>query len=333
MPPEQSDLTPESSEGVVTQDVPANEAEASSSGADQGDTSESMLDAVRSAIGMDEEEAESPPAERVTESPEEGEPVDRDEMLLATLDALKDDKLPLHKIQRFRETITENKSLKGQLDVVKPAIDRLNEINESARRAGFTADEIAEFFSAPILAATDPAKAHEIVSKFQSRLALASGAQLPADLQDDIDNGYVSEERARELARLRAVATRAQADEQERAAQVQRQQEVSHATKMVDAVNNFQKQLMTTDPDYTPTKHEMVKEALQLLAMREGRPQTEEQAVALAKKAHETVTKRLSQFQPQRRPQQQPSGRRINAPAQTRPSTMKEAIQGALNSG
>lgn len=328
---EQTDLTPESSEGVVTQDVPADEAEARSSGADQGESHASMLDAVRSAVGMDDEDAESPPAERVTEQPPaEDEPVDRDAMLLAALDELKDDKVPLHKIQRFREVLSENKALKGQFDVVKPAVDRLNSINEAARRAGFTPEEVADYFNAAALAKDDPAKAHEIVSRFASKLAQSAGTQLPEDLQRQVDDGYVTEELARETARLRAEAARAKIAEQ-LAAETQQREAVFKAQQgIAEAVNNYQRQLMSTDPDYTPTKHEMVKEALELLVVREGRPPNPDAALQMAKRAVETVNKRLSQFRPTPRQVTQPSGRRINAPAQSSPKSMREAIERTL---
>ena len=334
MAAEQSEQVPESSTGIESQDGQPNAAdEARSSGADQGESPSTLLDAVRSAVGMDDEEAESPTAKRVTEAepPDEGEPADRDAMLLDALDKLKDDKMPLHKIQRFREVLGENRTLKSQFDSVRPAIDRLNEINAAARRAGFTAEEMAEFFNAPALAKDDPAKAHEIVSKFAARLAQAAGTQLPADLQQEVDDGYVTEERARETARLRAAAERAKVNETLDAEDRERGEVVRLQNQIADSVNEQQRQWMKSDPDYTPAKHQMVSEQLELLVRRSGRPADEQGAVAMAKLAYDTVNKRLSQFLPKPRQVTHASGRRINAPAQSAPKTMREAIVRVLD--
>lgn len=336
MPTEQSDQIPASSEGIETQDVAADEAVARSSDASQDEGPKSMADAVRAVLEPEPEDpAESSPAERVeAEAEPEGEPeepADRDATLLKMLDELKDPKTPLHKLERFREVLSENKALRSQFEAVRPAIDRLAEVNDAARRVGLTPDEVAEFFHAPILANENPAKAHEIVSKFAERLAQAAGAKLPDDLRREVDDGYITEERAKEVALLRAEAERSKSSAQFESELAQRQQVQQRQEKIVSAVNEYQTRLMSSDPSYTPAKHAMVKEALELLVIREGRPDSPEKAVELAKRAHDTVSKRLAEFAPRPRELRQPSGRRINAPAQTAPKSMKEAVERALS--
>jgi hypothetical protein len=336
MPLDTSSMTADSSEAVDREDVTPGEGVAQSSSADQDEAPSTMLDAVRAVLEHDEDEgAESSPAERVESDADPGhepaEPADRDEALLRTIDELKDASVPLHKIERFRELLTESKSLKGQLDAVRPAVDRLAEINDAARRIGLTPDDVAELMTAPIVAKDDPAKAHEILSRFASRFAEASGKELPGDLQTAVDDGEISEERAREVAQLRAAAKRAETERQVTSEDNTRREVEERLGKIVTAVNGFQRQIMTSDPNYTPAKHQMVKEAMELLIVREGRPDSPEKAVELAKRAHETVTSRLKELAPSPRQLRQPSGRRINSPAQGTPKTMREAVERAIS--
>lgn len=328
----------------AVEDVTAGEADASSSsaGQDGGEDQRSLLDVVRSALPeasfedeeqhVEPEPAESSPAEAVAQEPEESgdEPEkDRDAVVLELLDKLKDDKVPLHKIERFREILEEKRQLRKQWDQVAPAVDKLNEINQAARLAGLTPDDLADFYAAPLLARQDPAKAREAISRLSAKLGLET-QPLPPELQRKVDDGYIDEESAREVVKARKEAEDARREAQIRDEDRQREAAQQTGQKMAEAVDRFQKSVIESDPDYSPAVHKLVRKELTRLMMVEGKPSSPDQAVALAEKAYKTVKDDLAPFRAPPKPKSSPSGRRINTPAVPQPKTMLEAVENAL---
>jgi len=346
MPRETDELEPESSAGSEKENDAAEPAPESSPGKDEGP--KSLLDAVKSAVAPDDDEKPEAHAESSAAEGEESESADKkgdeeteagtaeepdsDKQLLALLDQLKDKNVPLNKIERFRELLESNRELKGRNESLSQLETRIAEINRAAARVGLSADDLAKFYSFPMLLAEKPEEAlaylREITGQWEGRL----GAALPADLKQRVEAGYLDEESAKEIARLRAQAsmtehrTKFDAAERDREAQAARQKEIRNA------VNGYQKTLMETDPDYTPEKHAMVADALAVMVAREGPPASVDAAKAMAKKAYETVNDRLKAFQPARRSVTRTSGGRgNNRPAKSEPKTMLEAISGALD--
>ena len=340
MDPNEKDL-PESSPGSDT-DVQAAEADAISSGADQDEgEGKSLLDVVRSALNEpgDEDEGEEKPepaesstaevAGQESEESDEGPEKDQDAALIELLDNLKDGSVPLNKIQRFREILEDRKQLKAKWDQVAPAIDRLQEINQAARLAGLEPDDLADFYAAPLLAKQDPTKAREAIARLAGKLGL-SEQPLPPDLQRKVDDGYLDEASAREV-----IAARREAEDAKREARLkdedrQREAQQQLVRSMGDAVNRYQQSLIENDPDYSPAVHKLVRKELERLMFTQGRPESVDGALSMAKSAYETVKSDLAPLRSVPKPKSTPSGRRINAPAVSAPKSMEEAIARAL---
>ena len=305
----------------------------------------SLLDVVRSAVepdtleGQDDVDAPSAKAEsssaegeagKETPAKPDGKDDVSDDALLATLDQLKAD-VPLGKIERFREVLLENRQLKGATEQYRALDETLNDIGADARRMGLTADDLAALFAWPRLLAADPAKAVEQIRMFASQWEERVGATLPADLQKRVEEGFLDEAGAKEMAKLRAESaltkTRADVDAQDRErAGIQHRQ-----NSIRDSVNAYQAELRAHDPDYTPEKHAMTIDALTTLVHVRGVPTTVEDARAMAKEAYDTVSARLKVFKPAPRSIANPSvGRRLNKPAESQPKSMREAIERSL---
>lgn len=333
----------ESSTAAAGQDVQADEAEARSSGADQDVAApeRTMLDVVRDALKATDDdeadeakepEAESSPAEAVAQEAEEStdEPIDRDAEVLELLAKLKDQNVPLGKIQRFQEVLGKNKQLQAQWDEVAPAIERLTELSQAARLAGLTPDDMSDFYSLPLLAAQDPAKAREAIARVAEKLGLGGNA-LPPDLQSKVDDGYVDETTAREMQQLRRekeqLQRRSQIDGEDR----QREAIAQQSRGMAEAVDKYQKSIHESDPDYTPHVHNLVRKELERLVLKEGRPADVNGAVRMAEAAYKSVKDDLAPMRQQPRPVSSPSGRRINAPGTSQPKSYLEAVQRGLD--
>jgi hypothetical protein len=305
-----------------------------------------LLDAVKSALDVKNIEDEDEPVvikSKAEPSTAEGDkpgsegdkkPDTKDDVsdtaLLAALEKFKGD-VPLNKIERFREVLDENKSLKGANERYREMDSTLAAIGRDAQKMGLSHDDMAQLFAWPRLLASDPKAAVEALQAFTATWQEKVGHSLPADLKGKVDDGVLDEATAKEVAQLRATTnldrTRHEAEtkEREQTSAAQRSKEIH------DSVNAYQAELKASDPDYTPEKHELVVDALTALVTKHGVPKTVADARGMAKVAYDTVSKRLERFKPQPRAVASPAvGRRLSKPAEAQPKSMREAIENAL---
>jgi peptidoglycan hydrolase-like protein with peptidoglycan-binding domain len=332
---------PESSTGADPQDVSqqATAAPAESSDATPDVGPDSMLAAVKAALEQDRKPEESSTSEAEgtgqTEAVAEGTQTaaDPDSELRRLLDELTDDKTQLGKVQRFKAVLDENKTLRQQLESVRPAVDRVQEIANAARMLGLTPDEVSDYFEAVSLAKDDPNAAFEKVDKIRSKFATVAGRELPPDLVKRVEDGFLDKDGAQELAQARALnqrlRTQAEIDNEQREAERHR----TALTQMKDAVGRVEIELRSSDPDLTPAKYQMVRDQVLLRKQLAGRePSSPEEAVTWVREAHKTVTDRLKEIMPRAEPRRDPPARRINSPAKAEPSSMLEAVRAGLES-
>lgn len=350
MPDEElSKETPEPESSPGSEPAPDESADQKAASADSSPAKDedrkSLLDVVKNALDVKELEDDDAPIERATKaepstaegeskSKDSGKPDTKDDVsdnaLLAALEKLKAD-VPLNKIERFREVLNENRQLKGANEQFRALDDTLTTIGNDARKMGLSNEEVAQLFAWPRLLAKDPNAAVEQLQGFAARWQEKVGQTIPTDLRQKIDDGFLDEPTAKEVAQLRAQSAldkqrvQVETEDRERSTQQQRQTEIR------DAVNSYQAELKSSDPDYTPEKHAMVVDALTALVTKHGVPTTVVDARGMAKAAFDTVSKRLEAFKPQPRALSSPTvGRRLNKPAEAQPKSMREAIENAL---
>lgn len=325
---------------------PAPDAPADSSPAKDEDK-KSLLDAVKGALEVTDSEddmdalvdikskAEPSPAEG--DKPEidgDKKPDTKDDVsddaLLAALDKFKGD-VPLHKIERFREVLAENKSLKGANERYREIDGTLAAIGRDAQKMGLSQDDMAQLFSWPRLLASDPKGAVEKLQAFTAVWQEKVGQTLPADLRQKVDDGVLDDTTAAEVASLRATTALERTRNEAETAERERASSAARTKEIHDSVNAYQAELKAKDPDYTPEKHELVVDALTALVTKHGLPKTVADARGMAKAAYDSVSKRLQAFKPAPRAVASPSvGRRLNQPAEAQPKSMREAIENAL---
>lgn len=325
----------------------AEEAAPAESSPAKDEDKKTLLDAVKSALDVKNIEDEDAPvdlkskaepstAEGVDPAPDGDKKPDTkddtsDDALLAALEQLKAGDVPLNKIERFREVLSENRQLKGANEKFRQLDATFTDIGNDARRMGLSEEDLAQLFVWPRLLAKDPKAAVEQLQAFTATWQEKVGQRMPADLRQKVDDGLMDEATAQEVSQLRATSslekTRTQADAAER----EQESITRRQTEVRDSVNKYQAELKASDPDYTPEKHEMVVDALTALVTKQGVPQTVAEARVMAKSAYDTVSKRLEAFKPPPRAVASPSiGRRLNKPAESQPKSMREAIEQAL---
>jgi len=163
------------------------------------------------------------------------------------------------------------------------------------------------------------------------------GEQLPPELQQRVDAGYLTAEDAKAVSRAQADANLANA----RAQQVQERQQVNEAVqrqqeatnRTLDSVDVWEKATLKSDPDFH-LKRKDVAELVELEilkeANRQGKPwfPNPDEAVKLSKAALETVNKRYSRFTP--KPTEiRPANGSVSARSTAEPKSFLEAVRAA----
>ena len=169
---------------------------------------------------------------------------------------------------------------------------------------------------------------------------LAAGEAYSSDLQEAIDLGEITEDRAKELTRLRAEGQRSQDLLKRQTQENEKRQTVDQRSQTVaqiaSAVNAREAELKVSDPDYAQKQAAVLEymgrqlERLKKLGATES--VTKDDMVALVNEAHEYATKVTVpkvQADPARQAPRRPTASSISRGGPT-PRTTKEAIEMAI---
>lgn len=294
-----SDATPESSTDTTKE------------GAKPKSTLELVKEALKPADPASKDASTESPADA---DPEKGKAETENSQAKQDSDA-EDEKLPFHNHPRWKAVIGENKAMKEQLKDVeiikteaaewKQKAEGLDVIQNFVKQSGLQADEVDTGFQvmAAIKSATEfggsPQTALDILVPIVQQLQAMSGNVLPDDLQKKVDDGYVDEETAREIARLRAETARtsqqakvAQSRVEDISQQTQQEAQARFVAEINSAVTAWENDWKTKDADYK-LKEPLVKAEIITLIQRLGEPPTANDAILLANHARDEVNKRL----------------------------------------
>lgn len=159
-----------------------------------------------------------------------------------------------------------------------------------------------------------------------------TGQQLPRDLQQQVNQGYVSPEIARELAQRRAQGQFNQGRMQQQEAAIRQNQAQTRAQLVRQTVVDWERQTRASDPDYD-LKADVVRRTAQALMQENGPPQTPEQALQVVKAAYEEVNGHMRRFRPQPKPTSRTpasTGQQGGSTPVAEPKSMMEAAVQAL---
>lgn len=317
-PPVSQDVAdPEPSTGAEGTDAPESNQEAPE------DYSGGLMDAIEEAVGSSSEDEDADSADSVSEmTPDDGE-TDADADDKPKADGESDEagegeedengeKLPpFHQHPRWQEMIRDRNDLRAQVDQFRERATEYDKIHQFMETNGLTPDEVARSIQTMALIRNNPAQAREVLAREMEQLDRFTGNRLPDDLERDVQDGYITPERAQELARLRNEQsfTQRQADQQRQAAeaarrQAEQQQVESQQTQALEsqknAVRQWETQLKSRDPDYERIQPLVYRE-LRMLAQDQP-ARTPDEAVELAKTALKNVKAQVRQLTPKREP-------------------------------
>lgn len=240
---------------------------------------------------------------------------------------------PFHDHPRWKEMVAERDRLK-QLQEPAENYQRLTEYME---HNALSPEEVAEGFQIMALMKQDPAQARQILEQKMQALQPFDPGYIPPDLQQDVEAGAITQERAQELAQLRAQgnmsqfqAQRAQqqAERERQQGQTLRQQQQGQA--LATAVNQWEQELQAKDADYAQ-KAPWVRDRLRALMQEKGKPGDPDSAVKLAKQAYKDVNDRLKPLSKQNKRPSKPTPSGGSSQANKEPSSLNEAIDQAID--
>jgi hypothetical protein len=182
-----------------------------------------------------------------------------------------------------------------ELDTLRTPAQQYGLIEQYMSENQLSPAEVTTGFKIMALMKADPAAAREALLDQLQMLNQFLGHALPADLQQQVDEGYVTEDVARELAYRRNNDVRVQQQQHQQTVQQQEQQAQQQFQavrgQMAQAVASWETQIRQGDPDYAAKEPFVVRELQALQA--QYRIETPEQAVQLARMAYDNVTKSL----------------------------------------
>jgi hypothetical protein len=280
-----------------------------------------LLSAVRSVI----DPASSKPAEGDSSTPKEGE---ADSSKTSAEDPEKSDVEDETKpvpYARFKEVIQERNSLKQDAT-------QYNQIMDFMRSNSLTVEDWSKGMHIMALIKNDPLKALEALKPTMSQLQQFSGEILPKDIQERVDKGFIDNETAAELARVRNQTalheTRQQQFVEAQAAQQQQAEAQAHFGNMVSTVHQWENQQKSRDPDYS-AKAKFIEDRMSVL-IQQHRPSSPQEALQLAQRAYSDVTESLKPVLSNRsNPVRSTSSAMSSTSAKPVPKTLHDVIRQA----
>jgi len=313
MADEATELDPSPSSEIENQDEQAQSSSAES------ETEEDLLSVVQDAMQPSKDE-ESLASEEVEEEDSEG---GYESKGLEASNADEDfDDVPFHKHPRFKEVIDQRNKYREGAEQYEQITGFLNANNLSA-------EEAAQGFQIMAMMKNDPAAALEALNPFVQQLGMQAGVTMPDDIQSKVNDGYLDEDAGRELSRARAEAARERQMREQMQGQQQQAQARAHLTSLASTVTEWEERTRASDPDYE-LKQDEIDDRVRVLVTERGRPQTSEQAIAMAKEAYDSVNERYKARFGNKRQIRTASGGKLSGTPQAEPTSLMEAVQNVL---
>lgn len=249
------------------------------------------------------EEAEAATSEQTPEEEDQGDDDEfriPDDEFKALPDGVK--KRLGHLNTRAKKATRELEAMQKEMVPLKDAHQRFTQLQTFVQEHQIEPKNVTVAFNAmAAMSRGDYKQFLELVEPWFNHARLAMGAAIAPDLQSRVDEGYLTEEDARELtkARLQSQISQGRVEAltaQQRQAQAAQQHTLT-TEKVIAAVHAREAEIKASDPDYArkqPAMHAMVEFALKGGAF----PKNEDEARKLINDAYERASNALPKAQP-----------------------------------
>lgn len=239
------------------------------------------------------EEKEVLPGDDKTEKKGEEKP---DEPKADSPEDKKEELPPFHKHPRWVQVNSELKEVTSKVAKLEPLAKDAEGLMTFCKTSGIDHKQFNELMEVGALINSNPAEAIVKVKAFLKELEGVAGDTIPDDLSKEVEEGLITEARAKEISRLRASekfkASRAQATEKEREL-AGKQQEIQ---AIENGVNAWVQSQMAKDPAFSK-KYEMLSTRF-MQKCNEAVPKNPSEAIKIAEEALAWTNAQLGIFAP-----------------------------------
>lgn len=254
-----------------------------------------------------------------------------DEEKTAPADLMKHPAVKQIRDERKQARRERNQALK-KLEVAERAAGQYRQIQGFLKQNKVSDKDAADALKLTALIYSNPQAGYQKLVELAQNIGQQFGFVLPPDLQKDVAEGRMTQERATQLAKTQGEARLHEhraAESESRAQAADNQAEMQLRTQLFE---RWAGQVSKTDVDLQK-KLPLIVDRLSQILMAEGDPGSVEAAWERLNRAHREVNERIQGFQPQRQPVQ-PSPASAGAPraaAVVAPRNYEEAKQSAFN--
>lgn len=298
---------------------------------------QSPVDLVMEALGSTQKES-SPDSERDPQDPVEptseqaqaGEDDAKQELGEITEEELK--RYGPKTQARIKQLLDQRHEKHQEVEALKPKAAQYDAIMQFAEASRLSKEDVGSIMEIGSLVRNAPEKALEKLVPIVQHLQELTGQVLPADVQERVRLGYISEEDARRMVRSEksTALTREQLEQarqdQERANEAAALQELQQSAK--STAETWEATRKRTDPDWQ-LKQRRVGELAELEVRRNGFPESKAKMVELLDTVYAQVNQEMSRLLPRPKAVTPVTGT-ASAQATSEPKTSQEAALRAL---
>ena len=234
--------------------------------------------------------------------------------------------------RRIQQLLQERHGWEEKATAASEKASRFDQIVGFAEANRLSNEDVSATFEIAALMKNEPEKAYEKVLPIFLHLSKLTGNVLPADIQEKVNLGYLPEQDARELVRLKTQTALSQerAAEQEKQAETERKLEAQRTLvrEATDATAAWEEQRSKTDPDWS-SKKELVLEFTRSEIATKGFPASKALMVELLNSVSARVDQQVARFRPAPRAVTPVTGA-SSARASAEPTSAVEAAMMAL---
>jgi len=211
--------------------------------------------------------------------------------------------------ERFKDVIAKKNDAVKQLETSKPLIERATQIQQFMQKSQLIDTDLNIALEVAALIKSNPQEGVKKLEELKQQLLLQTGDRLPDDLQNELNEGLITEQAAKREAKLRAQLEQGKQQEITQA----EQKTVQLRNSLTSEVNNWTQQTQAKDPDFKPKaapadpdgKYEFV--FSRFLQLWQTVPvKTIAEAVGLADRAYNEVNGFVTRVQPKPRQMKRP---------------------------
>jgi hypothetical protein len=299
-----------------------------------------MLDTVKAALKPKEE---SPTSEKPDATADAADPVAKDTASDPfELTAEEKQRFSAKSQARFTKLATDSKAKDATIASLQPRADEYDKIDKFISQAGLTRQDVGSTLQIAAMLVNDPHGARERLRPIMAELDRVLGETLPPELQQRVDQGYLTEEDARRLNRAEANVnlsqrrTTALTEQQQQADAVREQKQLTDST--LSSITTWEANKAKSDPDWH-LKRDDVAEQVELAIQRKSLelkrawfPNSEE-AVKLSEDALKKVSERAKRFGPKPKAVIPATNTGVSTRTTQAPKTMLEVVRANMAGG